>query len=171
MATRFEALDELLDDSLELPIQVRDGKVRTYRIPSPSAEDGLKIQRITTLATRLLDGGQAPDTQLLDDQEEMDLIHDALGNADEQMQADGVDWAWRRHAGLTAIVWITQGAEAAGSYWRAAGDPTRLVAPNREARRAAGKTGSAAAKSTKPRASTSGTSARPATKKPRKPAA
>jgi len=169
MATRFEALDELLDDSLELPVKGRDGQVRTYRIPSPSAESGLRIQRITTLATRLLAGGEAPDAEFLDDQEELDLIHDALGSADEEMQADGVDWAWRRHAGLTAVIWITQGAEAAESYWRAAGDPTRLAGPNRAERRAAGKsTGSAAASKTRSRASTSGTSARPGTKKPRK---
>lgn len=166
MATRFEALDELLDDSLELPVKGRDGKTRTYRIPSPSAEDGLRIQRIAALATRLMDGGEAPDTQLLDDQEELDLIRDALGTADDEMQADGVDWAWRRHAGMTAVLWIVQGADTAGQYWRAAGDPTRIAPPNRAARRAtAKKSGSAAVNGTPRRASTSGTSGRPAGKK------
>ncbi len=163
MATRFEALDELFDDALELPVKGRDGATRTYRIPSPSAADGLRVQRITTMATVLMAGGELVDTEILDDEGEHDLIRLCLGPADGEMQADGVDWAWRRHAGLTAMFWIVNGRESAEQYWSAAGDPTRLAdaTPNRETRRAA-KSGSGAAKSTPRRASTSGTSARKA---------
>lgn len=169
MATKFEALDELFDDALELPVKARDGKTRTYKIPSPSAEDGLRIQRLTAMAVRLVGGGEAPDQDFLDDQDERDLIADALGPAQTEMQDDGVDWAWLRHAGLTAIIWISQGAEAAGTYWKAAGDPTKLPAPNRETRRAAAKSsGSAAASRTRKPSSTSGTSGRPAGKSARK---
>lgn len=166
MATRFEALDELFDDALELPVKGRDGEVRTYRVPSPSAEDGLRINRLTAMAVRLVGGGQGVETEALDDEEELALIADALGPAHEEMLADGVDWAWMRHAGLTAVLWITQGPEAAGTYWKAAGDPTRL-APNRAARRAKS-SGSAAASKTRKQASTSGTSGRPAGKSARK---
>lgn len=158
MTTRFEALEELIDDALELPVRGRDGETRVYRIPSPSALDGLKIQRITNLATRLLAGGEALETDALDDAQELDLIQLCLGPADAEMQSDGVDWAWRRHAGLTAMFWITSGRETAEEYWAAAGDPSRM-APNREARRAQS-SGSAAAKSTRKRGSTSGTSGR-----------
>lgn len=165
MATRFEALEELADDALELPLKGRDGAVRTYRIPSPSAMDGLKIQRITTLAAKLVNGGEAIDTTILDDSEELDLIRLCLGPADDELQADGVDWAWRRHAGLTAMFWITSSQETAEKYWAAAGDPSRL-APNREARRK--QSGSASASKTRSRGSTSGTSGRKATASARK---
>lgn len=165
MATTFEALDELFDDALELPVKGRDGTIRTYRIPSPTAEDGLRINRLAQLAMRVVGGGTV-DAEALNDEEELDLLADALGPAMPEMQADGVDWAWLRHAGLTAVIWITQGSEPAGTYWTAAGDPNRMAAPNREARRAAAKSsGSAAASTTKKRASGSSTTGRPAGKK------
>lgn len=172
MATRFEALDELLDDALELPVPGRDGTVRTYRIPSPSAEDGLRVQRITNLATRLLAGGEAIDTTLLDDEEELDLISLCLGPAEPEMTGDGVDWAWRRHAGLTSMFWIVNGPESARTYWEAKGDP-KMLAGNREQRRAKAKakTGSASASTTRSTTSGTSTSARRATAKSRKPAA
>lgn len=166
MATRFEALEELLDDALELPdIPGRDGKKRMYRIPSPSAEDGLRIQRITNLAAKLMGGGEDPDTEVLNDDQERDIIADALGPAQDEMVADGVDWAWLRHAGLTAVIWVSQGPDTAAAWWGAAGDPTRLAAPNREARRAAKKTsGSARASKTRKPVSGSSTTARRAGK-------
>lgn len=159
---RFGALDELFDECLELPI-----KGKTYKVPSPSAEDGLRVQRITTMATKLFDKGEAVDTELLDDDEEADLIRLCLGPTQDEMVANGVDWSWLRHAGLTAMFWITAGADAAEKYWNSGGNP-ELMAPNREARRAAKKSGSAAASATKKRGSTSGTSARKATGKGRR---
>jgi hypothetical protein len=162
MAVRFEALDALFDDALELPLK---GKV--YRIPSPSAEDGLRVQTITTLAARLLNGGEAIDTEALDDDEERDLFQLSLGPVYGELLKDGRDWAELRHMGLTAMFWITNGVETAQTYWKAAGDPS-LLAPNREARRKAKKSGSAAASKTPRRGSTSGTSAPRATAKSRK---
>lgn len=165
MAAQFEALDELFDDSLTLPI-----KGTTYRIPSPSGEDGMKVQRIASLAARLVAGGEALDEEQLDDDEERDLLQMCLGPVYKQLLADGVDWAWIRHAGITAMFWITYDISQAHEYWKAAGDPSRL-APNRETRRAKAKSakgGSGAAKSTRSRGSTSGTSGRPATSPARK---
>ena len=164
MATRFGDLEELLDDALELPVRGRDGETRVYRIPSPPAEDGLRVQRLTTLAATLVAGGEAIDTQALDDDQERDLIEMCLGPAHAEMLADGVDWAWLRHAGLTAMFWIINDLDTAEAYWQAAGDPTRMAAPNRETRRAAAKkSGSAAATGTRKPARTSGTSARKGT--------
>ncbi|GAA4684501.1 DUF7426 family protein [Streptomyces youssoufiensis] len=159
---RFEALGELFDDALELPIQ---GK--TYRIPSPPAEDGLKVQQITTLASRLVAGGEAVDTTLLDDEEEVDLLRLCLGPVYDELCAAGVSWSWVRHAGLTAMFWIVSDIDTAQRYWETAGDPSR-AAPNREARRAAAKSGSAAASTTPRRGSTSGTKGRKATGSSRK---
>lgn len=155
MAARFEALDDLFDSSLELPIQ---GK--TYKVPSPSGEDGLRIQRITTVAVQAVIGGAPPDVEALDDDQELDLLKMCLGPVYRELLNDGIDWSWIRHAGLTAMFWITSGVDDALTYWKAAGDPSRL-APNREARRQqAKKTGSAAGDKTQRRGSSSTTNAR-----------
>ncbi|MEU8473764.1 DUF7426 family protein [Streptomyces hygroscopicus] len=163
MGARFEALDELFDDSLTLPYGTK-----AYVIPSPSAKDGLRVQRITSLAARLAAGGEAIDTTLLDDEEERELLALCLGPVLEEMLKDGINWSRVRHAGLTAMFWIASGPEMAERYWKTGGDPS-LLAPNRETRRAAQKkSGSAAAKSTRSRGSTSGTSGRRATASGRK---
>ncbi|MFI7315140.1 DUF7426 family protein [Streptomyces hygroscopicus] len=161
MAARFEALDELFDDSLTLPFGDTE-----YVIPSPSAEDGLRIQKITSLAARLQAGGEAVDTTLLDDEEERDLLALCLGPVLDEMLSDGITWSRARHAGLTAMFWIVSGPEIAEKYWKTGGDPSLMAPPNRETRRA--KSGSAAANSTKRRGSTSGTSGRKATGSGRK---
>ncbi|MEU6822799.1 hypothetical protein ABZ921_19405 [Streptomyces atriruber] len=146
----FEALDELLDESLELPIGGR-----TYKIPAPSAEIGLRTQALINAAAVAADGGRV-DEQVLGDAAERDLYREVLGDAHERMVADAVPWPALKHSALTAMVWIAQDKSAAERFWNAAGDPSRL-APNRAARRR-----SDAASSTKSRGSTSGTSTRPA---------
>lgn len=158
MARRFEAVDELLDDALELPVR---GKV--YRIPSPSSEDGIRVQKLVEAAARMYEGGEGAEAEVLDDEEEVNVIRLCLGDVENELIADGVSWAWRRHVGITAMFWIANGPEFAERYWEAAGDPERL-APNREARRKAARSnGSAAASKTPRRGSTSGTSGRKAT--------
>ncbi|MEU7163142.1 hypothetical protein AB0A70_00580 [Streptomyces morookaense] len=147
----FEALDELLDETLHLPIR---GTV--YTVPAPSAEVGLRTQSLVHAAAVAADGGRVDD-QVLTDAGERDLYADVLGTAYEQMVADGVPWPALKHAAITAMVWISQDKAAAERYWNSAGDPSR-VAPNRAARRSP----SAAASTTRSRGSTSGTSARPA---------
>ncbi|MFG3090687.1 hypothetical protein ACGGAI_23985 [Streptomyces antibioticus] len=154
----FEALDEFLDDYLELPVKGRDGQTRVYRIEDPEAEDGIRIERITTLAARLAAGGKAPDTQVLDDDEERDLFRMCLGDVYDQLLADGVRWARFKHVALTAMFWITADKATALEFWRSG----QGKAPNRAARRAQarpGGSGSAAASSTRSQGSTSGTRA------------
>ncbi|MFD9859759.1 MULTISPECIES: DUF7426 family protein [Streptomyces] len=147
----FEALDELLDERLELPIGGR-----LYTVDAPSAEIGLRTQALINAAAVAADGGRA-DEQVLGDAAERDLYREVLGAAHDQMVADGVKWPALKHAAITAMVWIAQDKTAAERYWNAAGDPSRL-APNRAARR----NRSGAASSTPSRGSTSGTSTRPA---------
>lgn len=159
MAGRFKALDELLDEFIELPVPVGDGddrKLKTYRISSPSARDGLQLERITNLAVQLASGGENINTELLDDEEERDLYKMLLGDVFDEMVADGVKWVWLRHASLTCLMWVSSGLETAERFWGAAGDPERM-APNREARRSKQQAGSAAATSTPRRGSTNGT--------------
>ncbi|MFI8299985.1 hypothetical protein ACIGCZ_29075 [Streptomyces nigra] len=156
----FEALDSFLDDYLELPVRGRDGQTRVYRIEDPPAEDGLRIERITTLAARLAAGGKRPDTPVLDDEEEKDLFRLCLGDAYDQLLADGVRWAQFKHVALTAMFWVVADKETAAEFWRTGQQPGK--AANREARRAQAKratSGSAGESTTRSPASTSGTRA------------
>lgn len=148
----FEALGELLAESLHLPIGER-----TYTVPAPSAEVGLRTQALINAAAVAADGGRV-DEQVLSDAAERSLYRDILGSAHDEMIAAGVTWPELKHCAITAMVWVAQDKAAAEAYWNSAGDPSRL-APNRQARRSR----SAGANSTPNPGSTSGTSTRPAT--------
>ncbi|GGR71193.1 MULTISPECIES: DUF7426 family protein [Streptomyces] len=154
----FEALDNFLEDFLELPVRGRDGQTRVYRIEDPSAEDGIKIERITSLAARLAAGGKAPGTPVLDDQEELNLYRMCLGEAYEPLMRE-VKWGPFKHVALTAMFWVTTDRETALQFWRTGQQPGK--APNRETRRQAsrGSSVSATASTTPSPASTSGTRA------------
>ncbi|OKJ42278.1 DUF7426 family protein [Streptomyces sp. CB01580] len=153
----FGALDAFLDDYLELPVTGRDGVERVYRIEDPPAEDGIRIERITTLAARLVAGGSGVDTQQLDDEQELDLYRICLGDAYDQLRAD-LSWGRFKHVALTAMMWITADRETAESYWQTGTGPGKA---NRAARRSASRASSAkgAASTTRKPASTSGTRA------------
>ncbi|MFF4454987.1 hypothetical protein [Streptomyces goshikiensis] len=146
----FEALGELLDEALTLPL---GGK--PYRVPAPTAEVGLLTQALVHAAAVAADGGRA-DEQVLADAAERNHYQDVLGPAYDEMLADGVSWPELKHAALTCMVWIAQDRSAAERFWNSAGDPNRL-APNRQARRQSG-----GANSTRNPGSGSGTSTRPA---------
>ncbi|GHA28622.1 hypothetical protein GCM10010372_30510 [Streptomyces tauricus] len=154
----FEALDQFLDEYLDLPVKGRDGEIRVYRIEDPSAEDGIRIEKITSLAARLAAGGKAPDTEVLGDDEERDLYRMCLGDAYEQLLAD-VKWGPFKHVALTAMFWVTTDKDTAKEYWKTGTRPGK--AGNRTTRRQekSGTSGSVVANSTKPRGSTSGTKA------------
>ncbi|MFF2014001.1 hypothetical protein ACFVWY_33750 [Streptomyces sp. NPDC058195] len=156
--TDFQALDDFLSPALDLPVAGRDGVVRTYRIEDPPAEDGIRIERITTMAARLAAGGSADTAPALDDAEEMDLYRMCLGDAYDELRAD-LSWHRFRHVALTAMMWITADRETAAAYWATGDAPGK--APNRAARRSASRGSSAggAASTTPKPASTSGTRA------------
>lgn len=159
MGGKFEQLDELLDEAIELPVPIGDRddhNTRLYRIESPSARDGLQIEQITQIAATLVTGGEDINTEMLNDDEERNLFQMLLGDKFQQMLDDGVKWVWLRHSALTTLMWVTSSLATAERYWAAAGDPEAL-APNREARRSKQQGSSAAATSTRSRGSTSGT--------------
>lgn len=163
---QFEALDQFLDDYLELPVPGKDGTTRVYRIEDPSAEDGIRIEKITTLAARLAGGGAAPNTEVLSDQEERDLYRMCLGDAYEPLLRE-VKWGAFKHVSLTAMFWITADKATAAHFWRTG----QGKAANRAARRARekpGTSGSGAANSTRSQGSTSGTKASHRRRRPAK---
>lgn len=155
----FEALDAFLDEYLDLPVRGRDGQTRVYRIEEPSAEDGIRIERITTLAARLAAGGKAPDTPVLGDEEELDLYRMCLGDAYEQLRTE-LKWGPFKHVALTVMFWVTSDKDTAQTFWKTGQQPGK--AANRAARRAQarpGTSGSDGANSTRSPDSTSGTRA------------
>ncbi|MFJ3021489.1 hypothetical protein ACIPH4_11125 [Streptomyces tendae] len=159
MAGTFEALDDFLSDGLTLPVTGQDGVTREYHIPDPSAEAGIKIERITSLAARLASGGAAPEKQILDDDEELDLYRLCLGGAYDRLKTE-TSWSMFKHVALTAMFWITTDEDTALEYWRT-GEAPGKAARNRAERRAQSRGSSAkgAASGTPSPASTSGTRA------------
>ncbi|MFC7880492.1 hypothetical protein ACFUVV_01190 [Streptomyces sp. NPDC057376] len=159
MAAKFEALGDFLDDYLELPVSVGDGQTRVYRIPSPTAEAGLRVEAITKAAAALFLGGAAPDEEMLNDDEERDLFRLVLGPVHDEIAAD-LSWTRFRHVAMTTMVWVLNDRDTAAKFWSSGGDPS-LLAPNRAARRQqkSAPSASAAASGTRSRGSTSGTKA------------
>ncbi|MEU6535506.1 hypothetical protein [Streptomyces sp. NPDC047000] len=158
-STAFEALDDFLSDGLLLPVKCADGVTREYHIPDPSAEAGIKIERITSLAARLAAGGAAPEGPVLDDREELDLYRLCLGDAYEKLRAE-TSWSMFKHVSLTVMFWITTDEDTALAYWRTGEAPGKAARNRAERRRQQrGSSASAAASGTRSLASTSGTRA------------
>lgn len=160
MTTKFQNLDDFFDAALELPI----GK-KVYRIPSPSADVGLYVQRLMEAAAWINDGqlppGDAPKLKLNDD-EEVDLYQVVMGPAMDEMKADGVLWSKIMLAAQTAFIWIGAGDAAAEAFWASSGDPkaVSMQANNRAERREQASKRTAEAHTTRPQASMSGTTRR-----------
>jgi hypothetical protein len=155
----FEALDDFLSDGLTLPVKGKDGVVREYHIPDPSAEAGIKIERITSLAARLAAGGTAPNTAVLDDEEELDLYRLCLGPVYDKLRTE-TSWSMFKHVSLTVMFWVTTDEDTALQFWKT-GEAPGKAARNRAERRAMSRDSSAkgAANGTRSPASTSGTRA------------
>jgi len=114
----FKELEEFFDAQITLPILGRE-----YVIESPDAETGLLCQRIMASAATVMAGGEASEADTakirLDDDEERDLYERLLGAAWDQMIADKVPWTLIKHAGSTALVWVTAGRDDAEAFWEA----------------------------------------------------
>ncbi|MFH9823007.1 DUF7426 family protein [Streptomyces bobili] len=155
----FEALDDFLSEGLDLPVRGADGVVREYHIADPSAEAGIKIERITSLAARLAAGGSAPEGPVLDDDEEIDLYRLCLGDTYGKLRAE-TSWTMFKHVSLTVMLWITSDEATALEYWKT-GEVPGKAGRNRAERRQMSRASSArgAANETPSPASTSGTRA------------
>lgn len=152
----FKDLDELLDDTLPLPIK---GKV--YRVPGVDAEWGLICQRMLSAGVQAFHAAGTPDkpvpgAPVIEDGNEQDFYRRCLGPVYDELRADGISWEKIKFCGTTAFLWIAQGAELAEQYWNSGGDP-EASAPNRQQRRSTGTDG---ATTTRQPNSTSGTRSR-----------
>lgn len=180
----FKDLQDFGRGGLELSI---NGKV--YVIPEASGETGLLVERTLALGakqsrlqaklrglTEKEKAGEKPtpdeqitaadrltDSELSSLQEDVEagngLTRRLLGDAMDEMLADGVSWAMLKHVGATAMVLVNADEEAARTFWE--GGPrqgeVQTPAPNRASKRAASR---AAGSTTRRPASTSGTRTR-----------
>lgn len=155
---QFEALDDFLGEGLDLPVRGEDGQVRTYHIADPSAEAGIKIERITSYAARLAAGGAPAEGKILDDEEEINLYRLCLGDAYDELEQD-LSWTMFKHVALTVMFWVTTDEDTAREFWATGQAPGK--ARNRQERRqtSRGSSARAAANGTPSPASMSGTRA------------
>lgn len=149
------ALEELsgwLDDSLVLPI---DG--RKYRVPEYSAEVGLRVEAVLNAGrgSRLSDRQR----QVLDDEQEKDLYRDVLGPVYDELLAD-VSWAMLKFCAVTAMLHFNISEDEGARHWALRAAKSGGKAPTGRASRPATRRTTAAASTTKPRASGSGTRSR-----------
>lgn len=145
----------LVDDVLTVKVSGKaypDGK--TYRIAEPDADTGLYLVALIQTAKKKAGGTEVTSEELASLQfeggREVDLTRMVLGDVYGELRADKV--SLRKIAGVTqyALIYFTEGETIADQLL----SPGEASAPNRKARRTASRGG---ATTTKPRASTAGT--------------
>lgn len=147
------ALEELagwLDDGLVLPI---DGK--KYKIPEYSAEVGLRVEALLNVGSG---NGAERHRQVLSDEAEKDLFRDVLGPVYEPL-LKAVSWPMVKHCALTAMYHFNISEQIAEAHWKTRSPQPGKAIAGRSSRPATQRT-TAAATTTRARASTSGTRSR-----------
>ncbi len=145
----FEAVDDYLDlEGITLPIAGKN-----YLIRPVDALTGLEVTRLMGLVVDATNGQDITDdprvAAVLEANEAASESFEKriLGEALDEMLADGVPWPMVQLAFQTCMIWISQGVEQAARYW-AAGGGAMGKAPSRKTRRATrkGRQGSAGSK-------------------------
>lgn len=149
------------DDALDTPPipSTKHPAGRSYRIPSPDADTGVRLTAMVTLGVAFASGADLDQREAkklkLDDNQEKDFLEDVLGSAYGEMVADGVSWTRIQRLGRYCLLHFTLGPEAAADEVQRGEAP----APNRATRRAKKATGSSPASSAAAKSSTRGSTA------------
>ncbi|MFG2059664.1 hypothetical protein ACGFI9_37200 [Micromonospora sp. NPDC048930] len=160
MGAKLGDLDEYWSPGLTLTV-----KGKEYTVPLASAELGLWCRRIAQITGDIHGASTEAEMQaavarieaLPDLPGDLSLEERVLGPVYQQMVDDKVEDPYIQFSGQTGYIWIIAGEEAAERYWTSGGRPEAWgPVPNRADRRA-GRTSTGAAGTTKPQASTSGT--------------
>ncbi|MDQ1053171.1 hypothetical protein QE394_001099 [Arthrobacter sp. SORGH_AS 212] len=151
MTETLEQLGTFLDPILGVPFR---GK--TYKVPPVDAETGLKLQRLISAGVQAaVEKKLDPETiELVSDAEEKGFYQTVLGPVYDELLADGATFHALKFIGQTALMWHAQDFDTAEEFWMAEG---KAPTPNRAERRTATRTGTAAATTTRKRASVTGT--------------
>ena len=152
--TELKELDDFLSPTLLVPARGKE-----YRIAAVDALTGLRLQRMMTTGMKVQAGRDLTekDLELVSDEEEEDFMKAVLGATYDELIADKIPYAGLKQIASLVMIWTTQNFDAAQQYFLAGG---KAPAPNREARRTATPTSTAAATTTRKPASASGTSTR-----------
>ncbi len=110
----YEDLTAYVRPGIDLPILGR-----TYHVPAPNARDGVWLQALMdgSASFALTNAVGAANKVVLSDEQERTVYQVALGSAADEMIADDVPWPFYKHAGMTAWVHWTRGADAGERYW------------------------------------------------------
>lgn len=169
---RFEAVEQLPDESLVLPLRGRDGTVRDYIIEPVDAETWYRFSALGQVFEAARNGYQPAKAdaeaveKLTEELGAMGLQRKSLGDdVVTAMLADGVSGPDFRRAYTTALVWHTGGGatEQAMEVWNAGKAPASPPAPTTDSTTT---TGTGEARKTQSPDSGTGTTSRPT--KPKK---
>lgn len=117
----FQPLETFYDEQLTLPV----GPDKTYTIPSPDADTGLQVQKLTVLGQKAASNEDLTDDDkaFLQSMPELDdetLLRRLLSDdVYDQMAADKVSWHRRQLITGAVMYWIAFGREAAEEFWNA----------------------------------------------------
>ncbi|MFD0886768.1 hypothetical protein ACFQ08_19650 [Streptosporangium algeriense] len=120
---RFPELDASLGETLDLPLRLPSGQMKTYVVQPVDAESWTWLTaRFTGLSEKVAtakdDGEEA-----VDDRGEAALYRRCLGPVYDELLADRAGWRQIRACGLTALAWHVHGEEAAQEVWERGGLP------------------------------------------------
>lgn len=125
----FDDLGAYLSPTLDLPVAGT-----TYKVPSPPALVGLRLQAAWAV-TNARQAGVAAKAHhaalVAADDGATSLEQDALGPVYDQMLADGVSTEVLNHAGMTAYLWVVAGERAARLWWVTPLGEARTPLPDR----------------------------------------
>ncbi|MBD2760075.1 hypothetical protein IEE94_11205 [Yimella sp. cx-573] len=158
-------LAEVFDAALSLPI-----RGTTYRVESPLAGPGLRLTALATISMGLAadaDADLLAEALVLGQDDERNFLQLALGDAYDRMVADDLPYQWIEHAGITAWIHWTLGAESAATFWESGGKlaaaktpPTPTASTSTGAASTTKRPGSGSGTTSRPKSGTSGTKKR-----------
>lgn len=110
------------DDPLVLPIAGRDGVVRDYQVPTPTADQWVRLLALDAVfdAQRRGETPLPGDAEVVKAMSQEQQLRMSLGDALDQMMADGVDWRFCQAAHQTAYAFRRFGPEKAARTWEKA---------------------------------------------------
>lgn len=143
MSDDFKDLESFLNDDAITTPPIKSKKHpegKPYKIQSPDAETGLRLNGLATIAAKAAAGQEvSPDdvkSLVMDDAEERVFLEQVLGDAYHEMLADGVSWTSLQRLGQYAFSYFAVSPAAANKGVREGIFAGKVQTPtNREARR------------------------------------
>ena len=162
----LEPLESFFDATLTLPISAK----KSYVIPSPDADTGLQVQRLTIIGQRAAQNESLSDDdkaflQSMPELDDEQLLRRLLSDkVVDQMVADKLSWHARQVVVGAVMHWVAFGQEAAEEYWKAAAGPKSQPAAAPQDRKAPAKKAAAKKAASSRASSTRRSSGNPAKK-------